>query len=270
MDIEAVVGKAKSVVAERWPDLSPALAAAASTFADHIRSLGGASAGDALHLDELALAFLCAQHDKAALDCFEREYIARLPMRLGRLAGDRDTLDDILQRTRQRLLTPQTPGARLRMLDYSGRGSLLGWVQVAATRLALNLRKQEAPDRHVASDDLDLVGATDDPSLQLLKERHRADFKAAFAEAIAALPEADRALLRMYHVEDLTLVQIATLIGLDKSNVSRRLTAVRERLFDDTRRALERRLQLGEGEFDSLMNAIGSQLHVSLSRILRK
>ena len=55
-----------------------------------------------------------------------------------------------------------------------------------------------------------------------------------------------------------------------RTTIWRWLTGCREELLKKTRKLLAERLKVSESEFSSLMNAMQSDLDVSLSRILRK
>lgn len=275
MNLEEFLAAAERDVRERWPELAPLLTGEirSKRFPKHVESLGLLEELAEVRGGELALAFLCFRGDARAILRFDEEFLSRIPEKLRRIDSSESFAGEIVQRTRERLLVAQ-PGSgdgsgRSRMADYSGRGSLLGWVQVAASRLALNYRRDEKVSRHVDAEDFDLIGATEDPALQLIKQRHQPDFRSAFGDAIAALTDDDRELLRLHFVDGLTLGQIGKLDGVDKSTVSRRLTSVRDVLFADTRRRLEARLGLTHSEFESLMNVIQSQLHLSIERILR-
>lgn len=272
MRLEELWPAVEAEVKQRWPELAPLVAGAIKSkqLGQHLQKLGVLDELETLHGAEVALAYLCARGDVRAIARFDREYLGRVPEKLRRIDPSESFAGEIVQRLRERLLVAQPDNGKIRMDEFSGRGSLLGWVQVAAARLALNYRRDEKVSRHVDADDFDLVGATQDPALMLIKQRHQADFKVAFGEAIAVLPEDDRELLRLHFVDGLSLGQIGKLEGVDKSTVSRRLTAVRALVFAETRRRLEQRLGLSHQEFESLMNVIQSQMHLSIERILRR
>lgn len=269
MNLEEFVSQVELDARKRWPELGPSLVedTTMNGFAAHLVALDVTGELETLSGPELLLAYLCMGGDPRAIQVFEREYIARVPEKLRR-DNSPSIVGEIVQRTRERLLVAHAETGKIRVGEYSGRGSLLGWVQVAAVRLSLNFRRDQKSSRYVNVEDFDFLGATDDPALQLIKRRHQADFKLVFAEALAALPEEDRDFLRLHIVDRLTLAEIGAIEGRDKSTLSRRFAAIRETLFADTRRRLEAKLQLTRSEFDSLMNVIQSQLDVSLERLL--
>lgn len=272
MKLDEFLVRSEAEVKERWPDLAPAATAEiqSGAFAAHVAKLGIGEELAQIRGGELLLALLCAKGNTPAIARFDKEFLGRVPEKLRRIDSSDSFTGEIVQRVRERLLVMQEGSGKIRMAEFSGRGTLLGWVQVAAARLALNYRRDEKVSRHVSADDFDLIGATEDPALMLIKQRHQADFKTVFNEAAAALSEDDRELLRLHFVDGLTLAQIGKLEGVDKSTISRRLQQVRDALFADTRRRLEARLGLSHSEFESLMNVIQSQMNLSIERILRR
>ena len=78
---------------------------------------------------------------------------------------------------------------------YTGQGFLQNWVRVTATRTFIDCCRgqTESPEVPIRSELVaGLPEPGGDPELQLLKREHLAHFKAAFAEAVAALDGADR------------------------------------------------------------------------------
>jgi RNA polymerase sigma-70 factor (ECF subfamily) len=229
-----------------------------------------------LHVEDLYLACGCVQGLPEAVRAFEERYLQQVPAYLSRVAGvDRSEalVDEVKQVLRERLLVAQgskEEEAQPRLATYSGRGALGSWMQVAAIRAALNLRRGEQKAAALEEGDGEpLYGA--DPEVRLLQERYREDFRAAFAESLMALDIDQRQLLRLHFLDGLSLGQLGALYQADKSSVSRWLAAAREALFDQTRSRLRERLQLSGGEFASLMRVVRSQLiEVSLERLLRR
>ncbi len=72
----------------------------------------------------------------------------------------------------------------------------------------------------------------------------------------------------MHFVDGLSLSQIGAIEKLDKSNISRRLAQTRADVLAGTRARLRERLQIGDSDLNSLLDAMGSQLDVSIERFL--
>ena len=135
-------------------------------------------------------------------------------------------------------LDPAVPNQDLRRAAATGRGSprtrgqgfLLNWIRVTATRTFIDCGRgraeaAEIPIGSALSAVLAEPGA--DPELALLKREHLTHFKAAFAEAVAALDISDRLVLKQHLVEGLTIDQIGGLYHLHRATAARRLAKAR-------------------------------------------
>jgi RNA polymerase sigma-70 factor, ECF subfamily len=200
------------------------------------------------------------------LAAFDARYLTIVPHYLARLDRSPAFADEVRQRLRERLFVGEA-GEAARLASYSGRGPLGTWVRVAAIRLALNLRRSDREASLQPGDEPMIAG---DPELLLLRHRHRADFNAAFALAVAALTVEQRQLLRLHFLDAVSLGEIAALHHVDKSTISRRLQVARDELLVETERCLRDRLRLGDGEAGSLIRLLRSQFgDVSVARLLR-
>jgi RNA polymerase sigma-70 factor (ECF subfamily) len=238
----------------------------ASGFADHLAACRQAGAL-AENTADLALAWAAARGDAAALRQVDG-LIAAIAPALRAIDGSPLFVDEVSQAVRVRLLVAE-PGAAPRIAAYGGRGPLGGWIRAAAMRVAIDLKRSAAPA--LAGDDLlgDLVSGEPDPALRHLKTLYRADFQQALADALAALPDRQRAVLRLHHVDGLRLAEIGRLYGVHESTVSRWVTRAAEEVADQTRRRLTDRLSLSGSSVDSLARLVRSQLDLSIARILR-
>jgi len=276
LDVEELRGLLRQALDEartQWPgvELDPDL------FVRHVAARlprGDVSSGvslpdlfSRLSLGELYLACACQHGNPAAISAFERRYLSRLPEMLGQLRQPASAVDEICQMTRVRILV-RTPDGEPRIADYKGEGALLSWVRVTAARVSLTLLASERPAGEGAADLLEALPAPGvDAELDLIKRRHRSEFREALREAFAAIPEEDRHLLKLYFADRLTTTELGALFRVNQSTISRRLKAVREAVHDGTRRCLQARLGLSTGELQSFLAALTSQLDEGLSQI---
>jgi len=132
----------------------------------------------------------------------------------------RHRVEDLTQETFVRVLRA------LPRFDPAGPASLSTWILTIATRLALNeLRRREPAELErepIASDRADTA-----------VERKR--LGEAIARGVAALPDAQRAVLVLREYHDLEYAEIADVLELDvgtvKSRLSRARAALREHLI---------------------------------------
>ena len=110
----------------------------------------------------------------------------------------------------------------------------------------------------------------ENPELRYLKLRYGAAFQRALAAAFAALGDEQANLLRLQLVDGLRTAQIASIFHVDRSTIKRRLASCREQVLLGTRERLRDELRLSAAEFESLAGLVKSQLHISLSRLLKR
>lgn len=247
------------VARARWPELfdAQALLRALATHAREPAELAG------MHAAELTLALACARGDAAALRAFELEHGKDIAIALTRAGVAPAAIDDSAQLVRARLFVGPSP----RIAAYSGRGALANWVRTTAVRVAISGRRGRAPlDRAVASLP-SRSGATSEPELSWLRQRYQAQFKQAFDDAVAALDDDDRALLRFKFLDGLTLDELGRLYGTHRATVARRVARVREALLASMRRDLGVAIGAERHRIDSIVELLDSELDLSLSRL---
>lgn len=214
---------------------------------------------------DLALALGCSVGHVLALELFDQKLLARLGAYVGRIDSSPGFVDELRQTLREHLLVGSPP----RIAEYTGRGSLEGWVRVTSTRMALRM-KQRQPELAAAppSEVPDPRSAAGDPETAFLKHRYRDELNRALSAVVASLPADERAWLKLYYLDELTVEQIGGLYRVHASTVWRRLRALEARVLDGLREEIQQRLRVGAHEVDSLIGLVRSQLHMSLSGAL--
>lgn len=209
---------------------------------------------------DLYLACACTRSDPAAIAVFEpllRRAAVEAFRRVG-LTGD--GAEEALQILRERLLVG---GGAPKIGSYSGRGALVAWLRVVARRLALE-NQRPAPPAYEA----DLVEALkSDPEIGLVREELRAPVRQAVRDAIEALSAKERRLLRLHHLDGLTIDQIAAMFRAQRSTAAYWISQARKHLADRTRELLAERLQISAGELNSLVRTVLSHVELSFARL---
>jgi RNA polymerase sigma factor (sigma-70 family) len=142
-------------------------------------------------------------------------------------------------------------GARGRaLLDYfHGRSKLATWLRtVLAQRYVDSLRAARrteslGDDEPLADGERSLLAAAGGrPDAHEARDPDRArllpQFRQAVAAALAALAPAERLLLSLYYVQELTLAQVARLRGVHEATISRQLEGICRELRRNVERAL--------------------------------
>lgn len=261
-ELQALVERARSEAPEVQLDPLGFVAHVAErvTFDAHGRPLLRS-----LHAGDLWIAYGCVIAHAGALAGFEQRFAPEIKKALSR-SFERGLAEDAELRLRERLFLvgeDEVP----RLGSYAGRGGLAAWLRAAAARMAIDLMRSR---REVPADPETLGDLTAfDPLLASLKERYRAEFRAAFAEAAAQLTDRERTLLRYRFVDDLSIDEIGVLYRVHRATVARWIASTRESLFELTRAALMSRLSIEDSEVDSVLRMIDSQLEISIEAVMR-
>nr|HEX4316483.1 sigma factor-like helix-turn-helix DNA-binding protein [Kofleriaceae bacterium] len=224
---------------------------------------------DALHASDVYLAVACAAGDPAALAALDRhggDTVRRATSSAGATASEQA---DLAQVIRERLLVPPAGGGPAKIAAYSGKGALLSWLRVVATREAIRMLPIARREPALHDDDLAyLVAPDDNPELGYLKRLYRAEFKDAFQAAVATLPDRDRLVLRQSVLDGLGIDALAKLHGVHRATCARWLESARAAILATTQKILIERLELSRDELQSVIRLISSRLDVSLARVL--
>ncbi len=222
-----------------------------------------------LDVAELYLACACERGDPVALGAFESRYFPVVEIALAPMKLPTGTLDEVRQLVRTKLFVRDGEEAP-KVKRYAGQGSLEGLVRVIAVRTALSLQRRTRKEIPIGSSAVvdELLATAVSPELQIVKQRYRAPFKAAFERAIDELSARDRTLLKLHVIERSTIDEIGALYKVHRSTAARWLETIRDQLGDRTRELLTEQLALGPVELESVVRAVQSQVSLSMSRIL--
>jgi RNA polymerase sigma-70 factor (ECF subfamily) len=249
-----------------WPNVALSF----ERFVAHAAAVGfslRAGGGDDSNAADLFIACACGDGDRAAIEALEERYLGPARGSLKRLDARPEFIDDVMQELRAKLLLPPEP----RILHYGGRGPLLAWIRVAASRIAIDSLRAVRDDVLREPRDPDELERVDfGPEVQLLRAAYRESFHEAITAALAGLSAKDRNLLRRHLIERMTLEEIAGPYSVHPATVARRLMALREQIADAVRDhlAVRHRSEGGATSLESMAQAIRSEVYVSLAPIL--
>jgi RNA polymerase sigma-70 factor (ECF subfamily) len=251
-----------------WPDVQVDEAAGVEYLAKRLPE--GEPPADALasmHVTDLYLACACSRGDPRALAAFETHFLSAVASFVGQIDKSDSFADEVRQQLREKLFVC-APGDVPKIAEYTGRGPLGGWLRVASVRAALNLRRGNKTV--VDPDDAGpaLVSPTPDPEIDYLKTRYGHALREALQATLAALPADERNVLRMHYIDGLNIDEIGGAYRVHRSTVARWLSSARDRILEETKKALQGKLQLGHGEVESMIGLVQSQLDVSIYRFL--
>ena len=219
------------------------------------------------HDGDVYLAIALAVGNKEALRIFEDKMVPQIESALRRLRLPASTRDELVQTVRMDLLVGDgTP----KIADYAGRGELVGWLRVTATRKALTLLRKT--NREESLDDLLLdqwPDAATDPSQDHLRKKYAKELKRAIHDAFAALEVRHRNLLRQHILDELTIDDLAKLYRAHRATCARWLADAREELGNNTRKRLIAALNIDKTDVNALLRFLDTDLELSISRMLK-
>lgn len=176
-----------------------------------------------LRIEELALARACAAGNDSAWEIFLTRYREKLYQSALRIAREDSAARELADTLYADLYGTNTrDGQRVsKLASYMGRGSLEGWLRTVLaqeyvnryrrTRRLVSLDEESEEGVQFQAPEADPVP----PAEPRLAE--------ATDEAIAALPAEDRMVLSAYYLDGRTLAEIARLLGVHESTISRKL-----------------------------------------------
>jgi RNA polymerase sigma-70 factor (ECF subfamily) len=240
-------------------------------FVSHITALraeGDAPSDEDLahHGADMFLAAACVGHDARALAALERDFLADLPRIVAAIDPAPGFGTEVAQTLRERLLVAPL----LRLRQYSGAGSLAGWLRVAAKRLAVDLKRREGASlRQMGQLETALARSPRDPEWEVVHRRFRKPLEAALRGALDALAARDRMVLRLYLIRGENIGAIGRMYGVHRATVARWIVAAQRAIIDAVTARLQNELGFSARECQSLARDLKSDLSFTLERLLQ-
>jgi RNA polymerase sigma-70 factor (ECF subfamily) len=220
-----------------------------------------------VRISDLALACACGVADPRALAAFEAHFASNITAAFRRIRTRHVVLEDFAQVVRQKLFGPPRP----KIDEYGGLGDLRAWVQIVATRTALDLARGAKVREEPAGESsfLEVPAPGDAPELAYLKRLYGREVAQAVEVAARALSPEARNVLRDHYARGLTIDQIGRAHGVHRATAARRVQRAREELVAGVRATLVAQLGVAEAEIDSVMRLVESQLEITMERVLK-
>jgi len=176
-----------------------------------------------LRVDELALARACAAGENSAWELFLTRYREKLYLSALRIAREDSAARELADTLYADLYgTTTRDGQRVsKLASYTGRGSLEGWLRTVLAQEYVN--RYRRTKRLVSLEEESEEGVqfrAPDPA-----PVNRADnrLNRATDQVLAELPSEDRMVLGAYYLDGRTLAEIARILGVHESTISRKL-----------------------------------------------
>jgi RNA polymerase sigma-70 factor (ECF subfamily) len=190
---------------------------------------GGASRSEtqalltSLRVEELALARACAAGHERAWEVFLTRYREKLYDIAGYIAKESSTARELADSLYADLYgTTMRDGQRVsKLASYTGRGSLEGWLRTVLAQEYVNRYRRQRrliSMEEQTEEGMQFAAATPEPVTEVDSR-----IEAAINEALTELSSEDRFILAAYYLDSRTLAQIARLLQVHESTISRKL-----------------------------------------------
>ena len=166
-----------------------------------------AAAGDRdVVAEDLYLALACSDGNEAAIAALRDAYVPALRQALGKLGGmTAATIDEVVQRVLVIVFVGEAGPPQI--TTYTGRGTLRSWLRTIGVRTG----RRQLGSRPISHPTMHCPTSPRRPRARdACATRYRDQVKHAFATAFAELADRERNVLRQYHIDGLTIDQLAT------------------------------------------------------------
>jgi RNA polymerase sigma-70 factor (ECF subfamily) len=220
-----------------------------------------------LRVEELALARACAAGSNSAWEIFLTRYREKLYLSALRIAREDSAARELADTLYADLYGTNTrDGQRVSKLSsYTGRGSLEGWLRTVLAQEYVN--RYRRTKRLVSLDEESEEGVQyRAPEVEPIPQ---ADSRLAQAtdEALAWLSGEDRTVLSAYYLDGRTLAEIARMLGVHESTISRKLDKLAKTLRKQILAGLARR-GLSRRQAEEALDVDVRDLQVDIRRTL--
>jgi RNA polymerase sigma-70 factor (ECF subfamily) len=267
-DLEERLEVLSRTAREAWPGVE----LADDVFLPYLAGrLGAARRPEALAeaaATDLYLACACARGDARALAAFERAVMTVMDLAMEKLGAPADVRAEIEQEIREHLFVV-APGEAPGIERYRGRGPLRAWVRVIVVRKTMRALKGRR--RHAGGDALldHLTANVVSPLTDSVRRAHRGEVLRWLTQALAALDERGRTVLRQQLIDQMKVDDIAATHEVHPVTAARWLARARADLLEHMHRLAKEEGHMPRSEADELLRALGGQMDLSLERRLK-
>ncbi len=176
-----------------------------------------------LRVDDLALARACAAGNNSAWELFLTRYREKLYLSALRIAREDSAARDLADSLYAELYgTTTREGERVsKLASFTGRGSLEGWLRTVLAQEFVN--RYRRTKRLVSLDEEGEDGAQFAASEPEPLPSADSRLESATDAALASLDSEDRMVLAAYYLDGRTLAEIARMLGVHESTISRKV-----------------------------------------------
>ncbi|MEP7213880.1 MAG: sigma-70 family RNA polymerase sigma factor [Acidobacteriota bacterium] len=237
-----------------------------------------------IRADDLCLILACEKGDGKAWEDLIANFDSTVKSAARKMSQNSDDADDLAGSIWAELfgLRHDANGKKKsKLVYYSGRGSLAGWLRAVVSQLAVDeYRKQSrfvqveenrefenlAEESSNNSSNNSVIHHANNPEERLVDKQAADDVSLALKAAVETLDAEDRLILQLYYFDDLKLKDIAASFGYHEATASRKIS----RLHSEIRRSVERSLRHHHGWSDTEVKRYLSETAMKLGISIEK
>lgn len=212
-----------------------------------------------IHHEDLFLATACAHDDRIAWEHFADDYLPLLQNFATQACGNSGEGEDVAQEIIAKLLNDKK-----RIGGYNGRGSLAGWLRVAAAHSAVDrfrrIKKQSSLEELQECGVPVVAVQVNEDSDEALDSSWGGKISEIVDDCLRKLPSRDRLILCLYYLQDVSLKAIGRQLGVSEATACRWLDRTRQDIRKHTERELRSKHGLRPNEMGSLWKWISPSL----------
>jgi len=184
-----------------------------------------------LRVEELALARACAAGNNSAWEIFLTRYREKLYQSALRIAREDSAARELADSLYADLYGTGTRGGERvsKLASFTGRGSLEGWLRTVLSQEFVN--RYRRTKRLVSLDEENEEGerfAAPEPEPAATSDSR---LESATDDALASLPSEDQLVLAAYYLDGRTLAEVARMLGVHESTISRKVDRLAKALL---------------------------------------
>ncbi len=215
-----------------------------------------------LNTDDLYLATACAARREAAWSRFMEMYRKTLRDLHQYISPGMESAADLADHTVNDMFLPDRSG-QCRIASYDGRSSLVTWLKVIVTNRAINERQLAYNRVRRVEPGHDIPDGSGISSVE--SGIHSSRYGKALAESMQSacreLTNQDRLIILWRYEEGMQLGQIAKLLGVHQSTVTRQIERMLRRLRADVVQILAAKYELSEAAIEECLATIADPAH---------
>jgi RNA polymerase sigma-70 factor, ECF subfamily len=213
-------------------------------------------------LDDMIIAFEAGNGQAPAI-AYVSELIYEHASAWTRAASERR--DDIVQAVLVRLLVAEGE-VPPKILSYRGTAALRTFLKVVVTRASISEARTKVAQSSLSMS-YKIVAPAHDPEVEALRTKYGPQFRSALAATLAELAVDDRTLLKLHYRNGVNVNDLAVMQGVHRVTLSRRLSQIRDHVFQVTSGRFRALLQVSESEFASIVRLVASDIDLELSSL---